>query len=319
MSVLLEHSSMHRARPLVFAAALALVAAACTSGGSLSTGDQEGSFTGSDGVASSVSDTSRIVTLSGDLTEFVYELGAGSAVVATDITTVHPQEAALLPKVGIGRFLSTEAVLAQNPTLVIGDTQTGPQSAIDQIRAAGVPVVILDTSTTFSSMYAKIGQLGEILDAGAEAEALTDQLRRDVAEAGAVNPPSQESPSIAYVYTRGPDVMLLFGNDMVTNPVIAAAGARDAGALSGVNGSIPVTPEALIAAAPDIIVVPSEGLETLGGIDGLLGIPGIAQTPAGASGYILAYPEGDFLTLGPRVAESVAALTNDLRDLGVIP
>ncbi|MCL1586780.1 MAG: ABC transporter substrate-binding protein [Actinomycetia bacterium] len=311
---------MHRAHPLVFAAAaLALVAAACTPGGSLSTGDQVASFTGSDGVASSVSDTSRIVTLSGDLTEFVYELGAGSAIVATDITTVHPQEAALLPKVGIGRFLSTEAVLAQNPTLVIGDTQTGPQSAIDQIRAAGVPVVILETSTTFSSMYAKIGQLGEILDARAGAEALADQLRGEVAEAGAANPPSQESPSIAYVYTRGPDVMLLFGNDMVTNPVIAAAGARDAGALSGVNGSIPVTPEALIAAAPDIIVVPSEGLETLGGIDGLLGIPGIAQTPAGASGYILAYPEGDFLTLGPRVAESVAALTNDLRDLGVLP
>jgi iron complex transport system substrate-binding protein len=311
---------MHHVRPLVLTAmALALVSAACTSGSSLSTADQEGSFTGSDGVATSVGDTSRIVTLSGDLTEFVYELGAGSAIVATDITTVHPQDAALLPKVGIGRFLSTEAVLAQNPTLVIGDTQTGPQSTIDQIRAAGVPVVILDTSTTFSSMYAKIGQLGEILDASAEAEALTDRLRSDVAEAGAANPPSQESPSIAYVYTRGPDVMLLFGNDMVTNPVIAAAGARDAGALSGVDGSIPVTPEALIAAAPDIIVVPSEGLQTLGGIDGLLAIPGIAQTPAGVNGYILAYPEGDFLTLGPRVAESVAALTNDLKDLGVIP
>jgi iron complex transport system substrate-binding protein len=311
---------MRHVRRFIFtAAALALVAAACNSGGSLSTGDEEGSFTGSDGVATSVSDTTRIVTLSGDLTEFVYELGAGSAIVATDITTVHPQEAALLPKVGIGRFLSTEAVLAQNPTLVIGDTQSGPQSAIDQIRAAGVSVVILETSTTFSSMYAKIGQLGEILDASTEAGALTDRLRREVAEAGAASPPSQESPSIAYVYTRGPDVMLLFGNDMVTNPVIAAAGAQDAGALSGVDGSIPVTPEALIAAAPDIIVVPSEGLETLGGIDGLLAIPGIAQTPAGANRYILAYPEGDFLTLGPRVAKSVAALTNDLRDLGVLP
>jgi iron complex transport system substrate-binding protein len=113
--------------------------------------------------------------------------------------------------------------------------------------------------------------------------------------------------------------MLLFGTDMVTNPVIAAAGAWDAGVLSGVEGSIPVTPEALIAAAPDVIVVPSEGLESLGGVDGLLSIPGIAQTPAGSNGYILAYPEGDFLTLGPRIAQSVAALTRDLTDLGVAP
>ena len=308
---------MRYARPLMLVA-LALIAAACGTDDSSSTTEQA-SFTGSDGVTTSVTDTSRIVTLSGDLTEFVYELGAGSSIVATDITTVYPDEAVLLPKVGIGRFLATEAVLSQNPTLVIGDTQTGPQSAIDQIRSAGVPVVILDTSTTFISMYDKIGHLGEILDLRAEARKLADRIRGEIAAAGAPNAPSERSPSIAYVYTRGPDVMLLFGNDMVTNPVIAAAGARDAGALSGVDGSIPVTPEALIAAAPDIIVVPTEGLESLGGIEGLLAIPGIAQTPAGNNGYILSYPEGDFLTLGPRIAESVAALTTDVEGLGAAP
>jgi iron complex transport system substrate-binding protein len=232
---------------------------------------------------------------------------------------VHPDEAVLLPKVGIGRFLSAEAVLALDPTLVIGDTQTGPQSAIDQIRAAGVPVVILDTSTTFASMYAKIDDLGVILDARTNAQDLSDRIQAEIAAAGASEPPSGESPSVAYVYTRGPDVMLLFGSNMVTNPVIQAAGAWDAGARAGIDGSIPVTPEALIAAAPDIIVVPTEGLETLGGIDGLLAIPGIAQTPAGSNCYILAYPEGDFLTLGPRIATTVAALTKDLETLGVMP
>jgi iron complex transport system substrate-binding protein len=299
--------------------AIALIATSCGSGGAPSTTDSERLFTGSDGVATSVDDTSRIITLSGDLTEFVFELGAGASIVATDLTTVHPDEAVLLPKVGIGRFLSTEAVLAQDPTLVIGDTQTGPQSVIDQIRAAGVPVVILETSTTFTSMYAKIGDLGAILDTPAEAQKLADRIRAEVTAAGAPETPSQDSPSVAYVYTRGPDVMLLFGSNMVTNPVISAAGAQDAGALAGIDGSITVTPEALIAAAPDVIVVPTEGLEALGGIDGLLAIPGIGQTPAGANGYILAYPEGDFLTLGPRIAASVAALTNDLENLGVIP
>jgi iron complex transport system substrate-binding protein len=298
---------------------IVLIAASCASGGAPSTTASERLFTGSDGIVTSVGDTSRIVTLSGDLTEFVYELGAGASIVATDITTVHPDEAVVLPKVGIGRFLSTEAVLAQDPTLVIGDTQTGPQAAIDQIRAAGVPVVILETSTTFDSMYAKIIDLGEILDSENEALDLSDRIRTDVAAAGAMVPASEESPTVAYVYTRGPDVMLLFGSDMVTNPVIAAAGAQDAGALAGIVGSITVTPEALIAAAPDVIVVPSEGLETLGGIDGLLAIPGIAQTPAGSNGYILAYPEGDFLTLGPRIAASVASLTSDLEELGVTP
>ena len=102
---------------------------------------------------------------------------------------------------------------------------------------------------------------------------------------------------------------------MVTKPVIEAAEGRDAGAMAGVEGSITVMPEALIAAAPDVIVVPSEGLEVLGGIDGLLAIPGIAETPAGVNRRILAYPEGDFLTPGPRIAQSVADLAADLRDM----
>jgi iron complex transport system substrate-binding protein len=272
-------------------------------------------YTGADGVTSSVADTSRVITLSGDLTEFVFELGAGSSVVATDLTTVHPPEALTLPKVGIGRFLSAEAVLAHDPTLVIGDTQTAPQSAIDQIRAAGVPVVIFDVSTTFEIMFQKAEDLGTILAAVGAARDLVGGMRIDIDEATPSGEPGGSPPSVAYVYTRGPDVMLLFGAGMVTNPVIQAAGGVDAGIASGVQGSITVTPEALIAASPDVIVVPAEGLAALGGVDGLLSIPGIAETPAGLNRRILAYPEGDFLTLGPRIPESVVLLADDLADL----
>jgi iron complex transport system substrate-binding protein len=296
-------------------AVVALIASACSSVSEAG----DGSFTGVDGVVSDVSDTSRIVTLSGDLTEFVFELGAGGSVVANDLTTVYPDAAVALPKVGIGRFLSTEAVLKHNPSLVIGDTQTSPQSAIDQLRAAGVPVVILDVSTTFDVMYSKIIDLGSILDADDTAEALATRLRDDIEAVRTVSNADSDAPSVAYVYTRGPDVMLLFGNGMVTHPVIEAAGASDAGSAAGVDGSVTVTPEALISAAPDVIVVPSEGLEALGGIDALLSIPGISQTPAGVSRQILSYPEGDFLTLGPRIAASVASLAADLAELTQSP
>lgn len=302
-------------RFLLLFTAGALLATACTAASESSDVGTADSFVGADGVTSDTSDTSRIVTLSGDLTEFIFELGAGDSVVATDLTTVFPDAAVSLPKIGIGRFLSTEAVLKHNPSLVIGDTQTSPQSAIDQIRAAGVPVIILDVSTSFETMYAKVADLGVILGVQEAAESLVDTLERRIEEAGADLPYARDSLSVAYVYTRGPDVMLLFGSGMVTNPVIKGSGARDAGVASGVQGSIPVTPEALIAAAPDVLVVPEVGLDALGGIEGLLAIPGIAETPAGLSGWVLAYPEGDFLTLGPRIPESVARLVDDLAAL----
>lgn len=271
------------------------------------------SFTGADGVASVISDTSRIVTLSGDLTEIVWELGLGESVVATDVTTVYPPEAVGLPVVGVGRFLTAEAVLANEPTLVLGDTQTSPTSAVEQIRSAGVPVHISEVPTSFDGLYDKFRQLGEALGVPDRGEALASRVEQEVAAALASAAPLPEAPGMAFIYSRGPDVMLLFGSEMTTQPLIEAAGGTDVGAATGVSGTVSVTPEALVAAAPDLIITTSEGLAALGGLDGLLAMPGFAETPAGRTRRILDYPEGDFLTFGPRVAESLRLLIEDVR------
>ena len=178
---------------------------------------------GVDGVTVESPDTARIVTLSGDLTEFVYELGYGESIVATDVTTVAPEEAVLLPKAGIGRFLTAEGVLKHDPTLVIGDAQTAPASAIEQIRSAGVPVAITDVPTTFEGLYDKVDALGALLGSSDLAADLNDRIRTEVEAASADLDQGAENRRIAYVYTRGPDVMLLFGAGMTSTPVITAA------------------------------------------------------------------------------------------------
>lgn len=272
-------------------------------------------FTGADGVESTIDDTSRIVTLSGDLTEATFAVGKGDAVVATDVTTIHPPEAIELPVVGVGRFLTAEGVLRERPTLVLGDTQTSPVEAIEQIRSAGVPVVIFDVPTTFEGLYQKARDVGTVLGVPAEGEKLATELETSISAAVSTATALDPRPRVAFVYSRGPDVMLLFGDGMTTEPVIEAAGGIDAGAESGVVGTVNVTPEALVAAAPDVIVTTSEGLAALGGVDGMLRIPGFSETPAGQSGRILNYPEGDFLTFGPRVSDLLARFIADLRDV----
>jgi iron complex transport system substrate-binding protein len=272
-------------------------------------------FVGADGVVSTIDDTSRIVTLAGDLTETVWKLGFGDSVVATDVTTVFPPEAVGLPVVGVGRFLPAEGVLAQQPTLVIGDTQTSPNEAIEQIRSAGVPVVILDVPTTFEGLYDKIGSLADALGVPERGDEIVEELRSAIEAALRTSVDIDPEPGIAFVYSRGPDVMLLFGSEMTTQPLIEAAGGTDVGTASGVTGTVSVTPEAIVAAAPDVIIITSEGLQALGGESGLLAIPGFAETPAGRDGRILDYPEGDFLTFGPRIAESLSLLIADLNSV----
>ncbi len=307
---------MRRTAVVVFAAILAACGGADDGGAGSEAAPAEATswmFVGADGVESRIEDTSRIVTLSGDLTEAVFELGLGASVVATDVTTIYPPEAVQLPVVGVGRFLTAEGVLRENATLVLGDTQTSPVEAIEQIRAAGVPVVIFDVPTSFEALYAKAGDIGEALGVPEKGRQLADRVEAAIGGAVASATTLDPAPSVAFVYSRGPDVMLLFGEGMTSVPVIEAAGGRDAGTIAGVVGTVSVTPEAIVAAAPDVIVTTKEGLEALGGVSGLLEIPGFAETPAGQSGRILAYPEGDFLTFGPRIADVLATFIGDLR------
>ncbi len=290
-------------------------AASETSNDTASTNITIRNFTGVDGVISEITDTTRIVSLGGDVTELIYELGLGDSLVGIDVTTVGPPAAMGLPSVGIARFLAPEGVLAVTPTLVLADTDTEPATALDQIRATGVPVVVFETPATFEEYFAKIADLAAVLDVSSEGQQLIERLQEEINQVTETVLDREQTPRALYLYVRGPGTLLLFGEGMTTHALIQGAGAVDVGTESGVTGYINVTPEALVAAAPDVIIVPSEGLGEIGGIDGLLKIPGIAETPARKNRAILDYPQGDFLTMGPRVPASLLLLIQDLQEL----
>ena len=272
-------------------------------------------FIGVDGVASDISDTSRIVSLTGDITEIIFALGLGERVVAVDITTTYPPTADQLKRdganVGFGQTLSAEAVLKHQPTLVIGDQTIEPAETIEQLRAAGVPIVILEYQTSLSGVEAKIRQVANVLDARDAGEQLVLEVMSKVNDAQDRVPDGDTPLRVAYLYSRGPSLLFLFGSDLPTQGMIEGAGAIDAGAELG-SGPIPLTPEALIAAAPDVIVLPESGVEGLGGIEALLEIPGVAETPAGAAGAFLVYDEAYFFNLGPRVGDALNEFVTDL-------
>ncbi len=274
------------------------------------------SFTGPDGVTTEIDDISRIVSLNGDITEILFELGLGENVVAVDVTTTFPEAAATLndtgATVGFHQQLTPEAVLRFEPTLVIGDTQVAPAETIEQLRQAGIPVAIIETQVTLGGVETKIDEVAAILGVPDPGEELSARVMSDVATAQARVEGNDEDPNVVFVYTRGPQLLLIFGLGMPTQAMIEGAGAVDAGVASGVMGAAPLTPEALVAAAPNVIVVPESGLEALGGIEALLAIPGVSDTPAGQNGAVLAYDEAFFFNLGPRVAQALNQFIDDL-------
>ena len=269
-------------------------------------------FVGVDGVESSIADTSRIVALNGDITETIFALGAGERVVGIDLTTTYPPEAAALPDVGLGRNLNAEAVLGLDPTLVIGDEQIEPESAIAQLRDAGVPVIILPLEVTLEGVPRKIDRIGTILGLEAEAEALVADVQAEIDAALALAATATSSPRVAYTYVRGPETLLLFGNGMPTHFLIEAAGAVDAAGETGVIFAENLSAERLVTAAPEILLLPTEGYEIIGGLDAYLALPGVADTPAGRSESVLHYDEALLLGMGPRAGEALRMLVVDL-------
>src|SRR5438045_4368510 len=84
----------------------------------------------------------RVVTLSPNLTEIVFAVGAGDAIVATDDYSDSPPAAKRLPKVG-GMQPSLERIVAAKPDLVLAPSSTNYTALGAALKANGIPLEII--------------------------------------------------------------------------------------------------------------------------------------------------------------------------------
>ena len=259
-----------------------------------------------------VSDVRRIVALNGDVNEIIYALGLGDNIVANDITGYYPAEAEKKSKIGYQRTLSAETILAQKPTLIIGNQDAGPPPVIAQLRATGIPVVIVPSGDDVYDAPKKIRLIANALgvsDVG-DRLATTTQQRLQAVQKKWQSSTKRYQPRAVFLYLRGANTLLLGGSGTRANAMLSAAGALDAGAIfANVDGYVPITSEAMVKARPDVIVVLTGGLESVGGINGVLKLPGVALTPAGQSRSIIDFDDLLLLELGPRTPDALQALT----------
>jgi iron complex transport system substrate-binding protein len=259
-------------------------------------------------------DSSRVVVLNGDLTEVVYALGYGNRVVGVDTSATYPEAATRLPKIGYQRALAAEPIIALNPTLVLGSTTAGPPSVIEQLRAVGQDVRIFPAAAKLTDIGTKIRRVGKALGGAAKTRAkkLADKVELRIRNAKRSIDKKKRKPRVVFLYLRGQQVQQIGGKSSGADAMIAAAGGVDVGRQAGIQFFRPLSPEALVGLKPDYIVTLSASLQSVGGVNGLLDIPGIAQTPAGRKRRVLAFDDQQFLGLGPRAPQALKALIKGL-------
>lgn len=268
-----------------------------------------------DGKDVTVSSVDRVVPLTGSLSEIVFTLGLGGKVVARDITATFEQ-AEKLPVVTRAHDVSAESVLSLRPTVVLADTTTGPAEAVAQIRDAGIPLVVVEPAGELADVSRRIETVAAALGVPSAGDSLKRRTESRIAAVRETVParPEGGAPRVAFLYLRGSaSVYLLGGRESGASSLLEAAGAVDAGKASGLTKDFTaITSEALAEAAPDAILVMSKGLESVGGPDGLLKIPGVAETPAGMDRRIVSIDDGVLLNYGPRTDRVLAELVDQL-------
>lgn len=262
----------------------------------------------------------RIVSIGGALTETLHALGAMADVVGVDTTSTFPAAVQNLPSVGYARALSAEGVLSLRPTLVVASGEAGPPAVLRQLQAAGIRLELLDADHRFEGVLARTQRLADVCGRSAAGAALVADLQarwratRALVEQRAQTQTQTQTPRVApsvlFVLSHSMASLRVSGSGTAADAMLVYAGARNA--LRGVEGYKPLTPEAAIAAAPDIILATEQGLLAAGGVAGLLNAPGLAMTPAGRAGRVVALDALWLLGFGPRLPQAVTALAEAL-------
>lgn len=269
------------------------------------------------GTEVTVTDTSRILALDvyGTTSRIVYELGLGDNLVGRDASSSFPEAADLPLVTQSGHDLNAEAILALSPTLIITDTSLGPWDVVLQMRDAGIPVVVVDSERSLENVGTIIDQVAAAVGLPDEGAALAErsaaQIDAKIAEIAAVAPQDPaERLRVAFLYVRGQaGVYYMFGTDSGADTLITALGATDVATEIGWEGMRPLNDEGLVSAAPDVVLVMTKGLESAGGVDGLLeAIPALQSTPAGENRRIVDMSDNEILSYGPGTADVLDAL-----------
>ncbi len=253
--------------------------------------------------------------MAGSIAASVWGLGFGENLVGRDRSTTFPGTEDLPVVTSGGHSIDAESVLALRPTLVITDGSIGPRDVLTQLRESGVTVVFVENDSSFDgavelarSVAAALGvpDTGELL-----ATRIQTQVDDKIAEIAAIAPAEPgDRVRMMFLYLRGGSgIYYLFGEESGADDLIRALGGVDVAGEIGWTGMQPMTDEAMIAANPDLILVMTDGIESAGGIDGLLAEkPAIGLTAAGQNRRFVDMADGDILSFGPRSAQVLDAL-----------
>lgn len=255
----------------------------------------------------------RVVSVSKQINEFIYDIGAQRDLVARDLTSVYPPAIRQLPSVGYHRALSAEGIVSMHPTLFLTDGNVGPESVLEQLRRVGVPVLVLRPGATLDSAQLLMRELGRVFHRQRAADTVIaawragmDSVLRDTLATGVQRP-----RVLVMHFGQIVNDYLAVGPNGPASDMLRWAGGRNAVDSGGPMTRL--TPELIARVAPDIIIATDVGFDRVGSAGNFARLPGVALTPAGKARRIYRIDETELLYFGPRTPTTIRRLRSVLQ------
>jgi len=264
-----------------------------------------------------VEKTDRIIAvdMSGSLAQTVWGLGLGDRLVGRDISTTLPGTEDLPVVTGTGHSISVESVLELRPDIVLTDGTVGPIDVMLQLRQAGITLVFIREPAGLDQPAAQARRVAKILGVPEQGELLATRVDTEITSVVDTierNIPAERESRLrmVFLYLRGANgIYYLFGDESGAGDLVEALGGIDVAGEIGWDGLRPMTDEALISANPDLILVMSHGLDSVGGVDALIAKkPAIGLTNAGQNRRFVDMADAVVLGFGPRTPGVLDAL-----------
>jgi iron complex transport system substrate-binding protein len=252
-----------------------------------------------------ISAQERIITAGSKITETVCALGDCNKIIASDRTSLYPPQIQQLPSIGYRSGINAEGIISLKPTLIIAEEDYVENAVLAQLSSSNIKLIIVDRELTVNNTKRFIAQIAAALNREVEGKKLIKEIEAELAEAKTLLQNATITPKVLCIYNRGTATVSVAGKETFAE-ILNYAGASNA--MSALEGYKPLNTEALIAANPDYLLMVSTGFESIGGMDGVLKIPGVLQTTAGKKKQIITLDSLMLTNFGPRFGQAVKEL-----------